>query len=223
MSNVVVVAPHPDDEVLGCGGTIARHAAADDVVFVIVVSKGAPDLFKPELVEETRREMAQAARVLGTTRTFFLDFPAPRLDNVSTSTVAGRIKEVLTEVRADTIYLPHRGDIHNDHKAVYWATLVAARPNGAWHPRRLLCYETLSETEWGAPAASDAFVPTVFVDISRFLEIKLRAMGCYQSQLAPSPMARSLLSLKAQAQVRGCSIGVAAAEAFSLVREVVCD
>jgi LmbE family N-acetylglucosaminyl deacetylase len=221
MSCVLIVAPHPDDEVLGCGGVIARHVARGDDVYVAVVSKGAADLFPPELVEQVRREAAVANKVLGTKRMVFLDFPAPRLDSVSTSTLADALKEVLVQTQPATVYLPHHGDIHSDHKAVYWATLVATRPNGGFFPGRLLCYESPSETPWGAPLSCDAFVPTVFVDVSQYLGVKLEAMKCYGSQLAPSPRARSLASIEALARVRGSTIGVTAAEAFALVREVL--
>ena len=218
---VLVIAPHPDDEVLGCGGVIARHSARGDRVQVVVVSRGAPDIFPPEEVERTRSELAAAHQLLGVKDVHFLDFPAPRLDTVPAASLAAALKGVILQVRPSTVYLPHHGDLHGDHKAVYWATLVASRPNGGFVPRRLLCYETSSETEWGAPIPCDAFVPTVFVDISQYLGVKLEAMKCYGSQLAPCPRARSLASIEALARVRGGTIGVTAAEAFGLVREVL--
>jgi N-acetylglucosamine malate deacetylase 1 len=221
VSVVLVVAPHPDDEVLGCGGVIARHVARGDDVYVVIVSRGAPDVFPPELVEQARQEAAGANKVLGTRRTFFLDFPAPRLDIVPASSLANALKELVMQVQPAIVYLPHHGDLHSDHKAVYWATLVATRPNGGFYPRRLLCYETPSETEWGAPISGEMFVPTIFVDVSQYLDVKLEAMKCYGSQLAPSPGARSLASIEALAHVRGSAIGVTAAEAFCLVREVL--
>jgi len=218
---ILVIAPHPDDEVLGCGGVIARHSARGDRVQVVVVSRGAPDIFPTESVVKVRQEAAKANKVLGTKRMIFLDFPAPRLDTVPTSTLAEALKDVIVQLQPTTVYLPHRGDIHGDHKAVYWATLVATRPNGSYCPKRLLCYETLSETEWGAPIPSDAFVPTVFVDVSQYLRAKLDAMECYESQLVPSPRARSLASIEALAHFRGSTVSVSAAEAFGLVREVL--
>jgi LmbE family N-acetylglucosaminyl deacetylase len=220
MNKVLVVAPHPDDEVLGCGGVICRHVARGDDVYVVVVSKGAADLFPPALVEQVRQETAAANILIGTKRVFFLDFPAPRLDIVPASSLADALKDLVVQIQPATLYLPHHGDLHGDHKAVYWATLVATRPNGGFFPGRLLCYETPSETEWGAPISCDAFVPTVFVDVSEYLGVKLEAMKCYGSQLAPNPRARSLASIEALAHVRGSTIGVAAAEAFCLVREV---
>jgi LmbE family N-acetylglucosaminyl deacetylase len=133
----------------GCGGVIARHVAKGDDVYAVVASKEAPGVFPPELVQQVRQEAAAANNVLGTKHVFFLDFPAPRLNGVPTSSLAGALKDVVVQVHPGMVYLPHHGDIHGDHKAVYWATLVATRPNGGFFPGRLLCYETSSETEWG--------------------------------------------------------------------------
>jgi LmbE family N-acetylglucosaminyl deacetylase len=119
-----------------------------------------------------------------------------------------------------TVYVPHRGDIHVDHRAVYHAALVATRPMNHCPVRRLLSYETLSSTEWGPPVGAEAFVPTVFVEITAFLDRKLRALACYRSQLKPSPNARSLEASEALAHLRGATVGCDAAEAFMLVREI---
>jgi LmbE family N-acetylglucosaminyl deacetylase len=221
MAVVLVVAPHPDDEVLGCGGVIARHVDRGDVVYAVIVSKGDVDFFAPEFVEQARAEAAAAARLLGTRKLFFLDFPAPLLDQVPTAKMAAAIREVIQQVRADIVYLPHQGDIHEDHKAVYRATLVASRPNSFFYPQRLLSYEVPSETEWGAPLSTSIFAPTLFVNTTEYLNKKLAAMSCYKSQLPPDPEARSLFSINALAQVRGATIGVRAAEAFMIVREVI--
>jgi LmbE family N-acetylglucosaminyl deacetylase len=221
VSSVLIVAPHPDDEVLGCGGMISRHVSEGDDVYVVIVTKGASDVFSSEFIERGRGEAALANKVLGTKDVLFLDFPAPRLDVVPVSAIANALKDIVTQIRPSTVYLPHQGDIHCDHKAVYWATLVAARPNGGFVPSRLLCYETPSETEWAAPNPSDAFIPTVFCDISGHMAVKLDAMKCYESQLTMNPRARSLASIEALAHYRGSTIAVSAAEAFCLVREVI--
>jgi LmbE family N-acetylglucosaminyl deacetylase len=221
MATVLVIAPHPDDEVLGCGGVIARHSARGDRVQVVVVSRGAPDIFPPEEVEQTRIELTAAHQLLGVEDVHFLDFPAPRLDTVPGHVLAERLTRLVREIQPRTVYAPHWGDLHSDHKAVYWATMVATRPNGVPRVERLLCYETLSETEWGGPSAHNAFSPTVFVDIGEFLSTKLQAMACYRTQLKEFPQSRSLRSLEALARVRGSAVGLDAAEAFVLVREVV--
>jgi LmbE family N-acetylglucosaminyl deacetylase len=221
MKKILVIATHPDDEVLGCGATIARHVDAGDQVTIAIATRGAPDLFSDEFMARIRAELQAAQAVLKVTDVRFLDFPAPKLDTVPAHQVADAISKVIRSTECETIYLPHRGDIHADHRAVYQATLVAARPIDNLKVRQLLCYETLSETEWAPPIGADAFIPTVFIDISATLDRKLSAMKCYASQLKEHPHPRSLQSIEAQAHLRGATVGFMAAEAFMLVREVV--
>lgn len=218
--NVLVVAAHPDDEVLGCGGVIARHAAIKDEVHVLVVTRGIVELFPPEEIEGTRRELEAAHRILNVSSVQFLDFPAPRLDVTPGHEIAERIGNTIRSIQPQIVYLPHRGDIHADHQAVYQATLVACRPINNCSVRRLLCYETLSETEWGSPFVEAAFIPNVFVDITDYLQQKLEALTCYRSQLKTPPHSRSLQSVEALARLRGATVSLAAAEAFMMVREI---
>lgn len=218
---VLVIATHPDDEVLGCGGVIARHADAGDDVHVLVVTRGIPELFTPEVIEGTRGELAQAHAVLGVRSVRFLDFPAPKLDVVPLHEVADAIGEVVHELRPSLVYCPHQGDLHRDHKAVFWATLVAARPVDGHRVSRILCYETLSETECGAPLPGDAFAPTVFIDITATLRRKLQACRCYRSQMKPFPHPRSVRAIAALARLRGATVGLSSAEGFTLIRDII--
>lgn len=222
MSNkVLVIAPHPDDEVIGCGGTIAHHTTLGDEVQVAVVSRGAIEMYALEEEEQVRQELADAHQILGITAVHFLDFPAPKLDTIPGYQLADAIRQVIQSFHPTLIYLPHRGDIHVDHQAVFQATLVAARPIDRCPVRKLLCYETLSETEWAAPSGSDAFVPTVFVDITNHLELKLKAMTCYQAELKQPPHPRSLAAIESLARLRGATVSLPAAEAFMVVREII--
>jgi LmbE family N-acetylglucosaminyl deacetylase len=218
---ILVVAAHPDDETFGCGGTMARHAAQGDEVHVLVVTRGSPEMFPTELIETGRRELQAACQILGVSQVHSLDFPAAKLDAVPGYAIADAIGEIIRSLQPSIVYLPHRGDLHADHRAVYLATLVASRPINHCPVRRLLCYETLSETDWSPPTGDDAFVPTVFVDIADHLEQKTRALACYQSQVKPSPHTRSLRSAEALARLRGGTVSVDAAEAFMLVREII--
>ncbi len=218
---VAVIAPHPDDEILGCGGAVARHVDQGDEVHVIVASRGMPEIFPPEEIDGTRQELRAAHEVLGVSAAHFLDFPAPKLDVVPGHELADGLTGLLGDLRPEVLYVPHWGDLHGDHRAVFDASLVAARPVGAYSVRRLLCYETLSETEWAGPRTSEAFTPSVFVDIAAVLDRKLKAMACYRSQLKSPPHPRSLEGIEALARVRGATVGCAAAEAFFLVREVL--
>lgn len=218
---IVIVAPHPDDEVLGCGGVMARHAANGDEVFVIVATRGAPELYSDESVERTRAEARQAHAILGVRETRFLDFPAPKLDVTPGHLIADALAKQFQDLKPQRVYLPHHGDLHADHGRIYHATLVAARPLASCSVRQLLCYETLSETEWAPPIDGAVFSPTVFVDIAAFLPKKLDAMRCFASQLQPAPNPRSLEAIEALARYRGSTVGVPAAEAFVLVRDVM--
>jgi LmbE family N-acetylglucosaminyl deacetylase len=222
MSNkVLVIAPHPDDEVLGCGGTIARHTAHGDEVQVAVVSRGAAEMYSLAEEEQVRHELADAHTILGVTAVHFLDFPAPKLDTIPGYQLADAIRQVIKSFHPNIVYLPHRGDIHADHQAVFQATLVAARPINHCPVQKLLCYETLSETEWSPPFGNDAFIPTVFVDITNYLELKLKAMACYQAELKQAPHPRSLEVIESLARFRGATVNLLAAESFMLMREIV--
>ncbi len=217
---VLVIAPHPDDEVLGCGGVMARHTAEGDEVFVLVVTRGVPELFPVEVIEGTRLELRAAHELLGVQETIFLELPAPQLDSIPGHVVADGISKAIRRIGPEVVYLPHRGDIHSDHRIVYYATLVACRPIHNPSVKKMLCYETISETEWSPPFGEDAFVPTVFVNISDYLADKLAAMACYKSQLQEAPYPRSLEALENLAKMRGNVVAFEAAEAFMLVREI---
>ncbi len=219
--NVLVISTHPDDEVLGCGGLIARHSSMGDEVRVLIVTRGSEDLFDPRVIETTRGELKKAHQILGVSKAEFLDFPAPKLDGVPGHLLADALSKSIADFQPDLLLLPHFGDLHADHRLVFHATLVAARPIREQNIGRIMCYETLSETEWAPPGASEAFIPDVFVDISEFLDLKLQAMSCYQTQLKEFPHSRSIKALEALARYRGATVHLHAAEAFSIVREII--
>lgn len=217
---ICVLAPHPDDEVLGVGGTLARHASAGHETHVVIVTRGtAPHCSEAE-VETVRREAAEAHTKLGVTATHFLDLPAASLDIFPHRELNSAIAKVLHEVRPDELYLPFVGDIHVDHSLIFHSAMVAIRPNGPSTPSRVYTYETLSETNWNAPYITPGFHPNHFVDISSFLPKKLEAMACFSSQLQPFPHERSLIALESLANLRGANIGRAAAEGFVVVRTI---
>lgn len=217
----LVIAPHPDDEVLGCGGVIAKHAAEGSEVHVLIVTRGIPELWSDADVLGIRKEMGEAHRILGVAAASFLDFPAPCLDSVPGYRLANAIKAAVRELSPERVYVPHRGDLHADHQAVFRAVLVATRPTKGCAVREVLSYETLSETDWGAPFPGEAFVPNVFVDISLYLQCKLQALKCFKGQLRTWPHPRSACAVEALARLRGAAVGVDAAESFMLVRSVL--
>jgi LmbE family N-acetylglucosaminyl deacetylase len=218
---VLAIAPHPDDEVLGAGGTLARLSDAGAEVVVGIVTKGAPPLFAEAAAERVRCEAQAAHAHLGVARTVFLSQPAARLDEVPHHRLNQAVADLVREVAPDTLLLPFVGDIHLDHQLTFLSGMVAARPHRIGFPSRVLCYETLSETNWNAPLVSPTFAPNVFVDISAQLERKLEAMGLYGSQQRDFPHERSLATIRALAVLRGSTVHRPAAEAFMLMRQVI--
>jgi N-acetylglucosamine malate deacetylase 1 len=218
--NVLIVAPHPDDEILGCGGSIKKLISKKNKVWVLIVSRGKAEMYSDDKIRNIREEARCAHDFLGVTGTKFLDFPAPELDLLSISELSQAISIVIKELKIDTVYLPHRGDIHSDHKAVFDACLVAARPVNGNSVRRIYSYETLSETEWAAPFSNDAFIPDFFINISDVFSAKLDAMKYYKSQMREFPNPRSLKSIEALANFRGSTVGFNHAEAFMTIRVI---
>lgn len=216
----LVLAPHPDDEVLGCGGTIARIADAGGEVHVGVVTRGEPPQFSETQVAQVRAEAERAHARLGVARAHFLDLPAARLDRLPRAELNAVIEGLVSEVRPETLFVPFVGDLHFDHRLVFDAAMVASRPRGQGGPMRVLAYETMSETNWSAPHLGPPFAPNVFIDISDQLEAKLEAFACFASQCRPFPDERSTEALNALARLRGATVHCRAAEAYFLVREL---
>jgi LmbE family N-acetylglucosaminyl deacetylase len=217
-NNILIIAPHPDDEILGCGGIIKKWGSDKSMVWILVMTRGKPGLYSEERISNVRQEALDAHKLLGVRETFFLDFPAPELDLISLSELSVSISGVINKVKPDTIFLPHYGDIHHDHKAVFNAGLVAARPVNGSTIKRILVYETLSETEWAAPESQNAFMPNFFVNISDEFEFKIEAMKYFKSQLRDFPSPRSLKAIEALATIRGSTVGFKYAEAFMTIR-----
>jgi LmbE family N-acetylglucosaminyl deacetylase len=217
---IMVVAPHADDEIIGCGGTIAKAISEGHEVYIIIATNanvGAPELFDEAAIKKVREEALQAHAYLGVKETFFLDFPAPALNAFPEYKVSVALSKIFNQVQPNILYLPHPGDLHQDHKAVYRASLVAARPQGNYSVEEIYCYETLSETEW-APYQEQAFIPNVFEDISNFFEQKVAAMKFFKSQIKEFPHTRSTETFEALAKYRGATVGVHRAESFMVER-----
>ena len=218
---VIVIAPHPDDEVFGCGGTISRFASEGADVYVAIITKGDSTLCKPEEVEQGREHARQAHKLLGVKKTLFFEgIPAAFVDTVPHSKLNKLIRELIDNITPDIMFIPFIGDIHFDHRLIFESCLVAIRPNGQKIPREVYAYETLSETNWNAPMLSYAFTPNTFIDISEHLENKLKAASIFKGQIKPFPNERSLEALRALAIQRGAQVGLHAAEGFVLIRAI---
>jgi len=217
---LLVIAPHPDDEVLGCGGTLAKRAAAGNEITLCIVTKAYKPDWSSEFLRERPKEIKASCRALGIKKVVPLDYPTVKLDTVPQRELNASLREVVEDASPCEVYIPHGGDLNADHRIVFKAALVATRPLKK-RTHRILAYETLSETEWGRPLRQ--FHPNVYVDISKTFGAKLRAMRAYSSELRPFPHPRSVKAIDALATLRGSECGCERAEAFSLIRQVEAD
>jgi len=220
----LVIAPHADDEVLGLGGTMAKLAASGEKVVVAVLTGHGDQehpLWPPEAWDVVRAECQSACRILGASEVLFRELPAACLDVTPAWQINAVVNEVIDTVKPSQIFIPFANDLHKDHGALAYATSVATRPYLALgkQVKRILAYETLSETHLAPAYLEPAFQPTAFSDISEFLDAKLEAFAAYKTQIQEDNMPRSLRGIRSQAHYRGCSIGVEAAEAFVVLRE----
>ncbi|WP_158860040.1 PIG-L deacetylase family protein [Lunatibacter salilacus] len=221
MKKILVIAPHPDDEVLGCAGIMKKFSLQGHEVYVLVVTRGTPKLYADHKIDNVRKEARDAHQILGVKETKFFDFHAPELDTTSRAAISIEINKVIKEWRIEELYLPHRGDIHHDHGVVFHSALVAARPVGDYTVKNIYTYETLSETEWAAPFGDDAFIPNHFVEITKEMEFKKEAMSCFKSQVRAFPSTRSLETIESLAKFRGATVGFHRAEAFMCIRTIL--
>lgn len=221
MRKILVLAPHPDDEVLGVGGTIAKWANQGDEIYVAILTclKG-PD-FDEQISTIGRQEAKLVHEYLGVKETFFFDFPVLNLQSLGHVKINRAISDLMHDVNPDILFIPFIGDVHQDHKWLSNSAMVAARPFYDYSPSTILAYETLSETYWDIPGSTPDFVPSVFVNISDFLDNKIESMNLYHSQTKKCPHERSIENIKALAKVRGASMHLEAAEAFMNVRNII--
>ena len=216
--NILVIAPHPDDEVLGCGGTIGRLSHEGNTVTLCIVTKPYPPEWSAEYIEKKTGEIERSNEKLGIQTTISLGFPTVKLDTVPQKELNDALSQVIADTEPDLVFIPHRGDLNMDHRIVHEAALVATRPLSS-RVRKILAYETLSETEWGRSIAH--FHPGVYVDISGFIRLKQEAMLLFETELKTAPHPRSVELISALATKRGSEIGVKYAEAFMLIREII--
>lgn len=219
---VLVVAAHPDDEVLGCGGTIARHAAGGDVVHLLFMTNGedARGNVPAGHVEARRQAARAAAALLGAQPPVLLDFPDNRMDSLALLDVVQAVERQIAAVTPDVIYTHHGGDLNVDHRVVHQAVLTACRPQ-AWSPvQALYAFAVPSSSEWAGPGIGPAFQPTRFVDISGHQPAKRAALEAYASEMRPFPHSRSLEGVAALDCWTGAMVGMAAAEGFMVLREL---
>ncbi len=215
----VVIAPHPDDETLGVGGTIARLVQHGTKVSVLVVSGHLPPIYNKSSFDKTKKEAENAFKILGVHDYDFLKIPATLVNQTPVAELNGKIDKFVKSSKPDWVFIPYP-DRHIDHRIIFDASVVACRPVGDQYPTVVLAYETLSETHWNVPGIEPSFAPEFFIDITNQIEIKKNALNCYLSQISKAP-SRSIEAVEALAKFRGSQNGFSHAEAFKLVRFVL--
>ena len=217
MKKILIIAPHPDDEVLGCGGTIAKYSKEGDEVYVCYVTRAYTPDWPEEFIKNRPKEIENSNKILGIKKSYFLNFPSLKIDTFPQKKLVEEISKVINEIKPEILFIPHKGDIQKDHRLVFEASLVAARPINN-KIKRNLSYEVLSESDWGQ--SIEPFIPNLYIDISETLNQKIESMKAYKSELKNYPHPRSLESIEILAKKRGSEAGLQLAEAFILIREI---
>jgi len=220
---VLILAPHADDETLGCGGVIARFVdEGHDVTVGVVTGPGVGDHpdYPQHVFDEIRSELREAMRVLGVSNILFGAVPTVMAADLPRRQLNAEILRMIDEVQPEILFVPFALDLHSDHREIFHAASIAWRPylERGRAIREVYCYEVPTETHLNIPYVEQAFVPNVWFDISDQIERKLEAFACFKSQAQPAPLPRSTEALRALATWRGSQIGAQAAEAFVLVR-----
>ena len=216
---ILIIAPHMDDEVLGCGGTIVRHVDSGDHVTVCIVANRAYDhKYEQKLIEQEKNSCKKAQEILSYQQLIFLGLPDEKLDQSQIDLIIP-LEKVIGDCKPNIVYLPHRGDLNQDHRAVFEAARVVCRPNAQHYVTTLRAFEVPSSTDQVFAASEWPFLPTYFVDIENTLEKKIMAMSCYSKESKPFPHSRSTEGLRVFSKKRGMEIGIKAAEAFVILRD----
>ena len=228
MKTVLVVAAHPDDEILGVGATVARHAAEGDVVYALILGEGQTSRgehredIDRETVEALHKNTLASAKAIGFHEVFFADFPDNRFDEVDLLDIVKAVEEKIRELKPQIVYTHYSGDLNVDHQYTARAVLTATRPIGDYCVEEIYAFETLSSSEWNFDHTVQAvFSPNVFVDVTEYYVQKEAAMQCYVSELCEFPHPRSLKGMDVLSKSRGMAAGMQRAEAFMLLRKAV--
>jgi LmbE family N-acetylglucosaminyl deacetylase len=219
-TRVAVIGAHPDDEILGAGGTLARHVQAGDEVHAVVVADGAGSRYPDEMLATLEKDAARAAAAIGFASLRTQALPDQRLDTIPFIELTQLLEAVLDEIGPHVVYTHFPADVNADHGVVARAVWTACRPYNRPALRRFAVFETPSSTEWAWPVGDASLQPNLFVDITSTLEVKIAAMECYESELRDYPHPRSSRALRERAAFWGSHVGRSAAEPFRVLRDV---
>ena len=218
---ILVISVHPDDETLGCGGTLLRHKAEGDSVFWLILTNiNAENVWGIDRINSRQNEIYTVSNIYGFDQTIKLDYDTTKLDQISLGELTGKISKIIKEVKPEVIYLHNRSDVHSDHRVSFDAIISATKSFNNPFIKKILMYETISETDFAPALQENAFIPNYFVDITSFLEKKIEIMKIFSSELKEHPFPRSERNIEALAVNRGAQAGVEYAESFMILKEI---
>ena len=218
--NILVFSPHPDDECLGLGGSLAKFVNQQYNIKVCFISGHLPPLYKRSQFEKTKAEAISAMHLIGINKFSFLELPATKINEIPICELNNLLDREIIEFKPEMVFIPFP-DRHIDHKKIFEACMVVSRPIARYNFIKLLvAYETLSETHWNAVNIEPSFKPNWFIDITHQIEIKIKALRCYKSQINKNYYSRSLEAVKSLANFRGSQNGFKYAEAFQIIRKI---
>ncbi|MCP5463710.1 MAG: PIG-L family deacetylase [Deltaproteobacteria bacterium] len=222
MKNILVVAPHPDDETLGCGGTLLKHKEmGDQISWLIVTEMKESEGFVAEIVAKREEEIKTAANLYGFDQVKRLGFATTKLDTLPVGELVAAMSKAFQEIKPTVVYAPYPGDVHTDHRFVFDAVNACSKSFRYPFIKEVLCYETISETEFNLDPMASSFKPNRFVNIENHLDQKINIMKTFASELGEFPFPRSEKVIRAMAEWRGSMIGTKAAEAQMILKEVI--
>ena len=218
---VLVFAPHPDDETLGCSGLLLKlkknGSNLNWLLFTEMTKDGGYDVSD---IKAKRIQIEKVKKIYKFKKTYELGYNPGSLDEVSSSEIIAKIKKILSDLKPDTILIPHHADIHTDHQVAHKLIISSSKSFRSKYIKTIMSYETLSETEFTSSSRENVFLPNIYFDISPFIEKKIEIMKIYKNEIMKHPYPRSISSIKAQARLRGSRIGSSYAEAFSLLQDI---
>ena len=217
MNKILIIAVHPDDETLGCGGTLLKHKFnKDEIHWLICTETNAKDNF----YDIRKKEIEKVRKLYEFNSVTNLKLRTMHVDEYTTSDLVGKISQVINKIKPNIVYLPFRGDIHSDHRKIFEAAYSCTKVFRYPFIKDIYMVETLSETEFSLSTKEDSFVPNVFVDISRFLDKKIEIINVFKGEVGEHPFPRREKSIKALATFRGATAGCKYAESFMLIKSI---
>ncbi|QEK11317.1 PIG-L family deacetylase [Crassaminicella thermophila] len=218
---ILFISVHPDDETLGCGGTILKHSKNGDEIYWLILTDVSKELgYTNEFIINRQTQIDEVSKAYNFKKVYKLGYPTTKLHSIEFNELISKISSVINEVKPSIVYTVNRSDIHTDHQVAAKAIMSCTKSFRYPFIKKILMYECISETEIAYPLQENIFIPNAYCDISDFIEEKINIMKIYESEIQESPLPRSIENIKALARFRGSTVGVHYAEAFMLIRDV---